>query len=155
MSGATKYLQIMGGLPSADLEKRLAAVEEDLADLKYEAITVSSFSHNAGTKENGDAVTSVVLSWMLSKTPVSLTINGEAIEVTQSGSVTLTGNYTNTTTWTLKATDDRGAEAEKNTTLYFYDGIYYGCVTKPATVNSAFIMALPNKKLSGNHLDCL
>lgn len=122
-----------------DADERFAAIESDIADLKYEAITIKSFAHNGKTTEMGNVVTSIMLVWSLSKTPESLEINGEAAQATISGSLTLTEEITETTTWKLAVTDERGASAEKSTTLYFYNGVYYGAGAEPEGIDTSFL----------------
>ncbi|MBQ7873766.1 MAG: hypothetical protein IJ306_01195, partial [Oscillospiraceae bacterium] len=126
----------------------LTDIKSDIADLKYVPIAVSSFSHNAGTRENGDTVSSVVLSWGLNKEPASVSVDGTAVDAVQNGSVTVEEEIAAKRTFGLKATDERGATATKTATIYFYDGIYYGCAEKPDAVDSEFILSLA-KKLSG------
>lgn len=132
--------------------KQLTVIEQEIADLKYEEISIVSFSHNAGTKENGDTASSVVLSWALNKEPASLTVGGETVTAAQSGSHTLDESFTSTTTWNIKATDERSATAEKSTTLYFYDGVYYGTAEKPFAIDSTFILGLTKKLSAGKNL---
>jgi hypothetical protein len=134
-----------------ETEKRLDKLEEQMADLLYEAISITSFSHNAGTKEMGDTVKSVALNWAINKTPDTLTLDGETLDVTLT-SKALSGlsiTKDNGKTWTLKATDERGAVSTNTTSISFQNGIYYGAAAMPDTVNSAFVMALANKLLSG------
>lgn len=132
-------------------DERLDAIESDIADLKYIAISVSSFGHNAGTKEKGDKVSSVVLSWVLNKEPVSLTVAGQTVTPAKSGSITVTDEISETKTFSLLATDEREATATKNTTINFYDGIYYGTAAKPEEVDSEFILSLTKILASGKN----
>ena len=138
--------------PALDaLAERAANLEQQMADLLYEAINIASFSHNAGTKEMGDTVKNVSLNWATNKTPDTLTLDGETLDVTLT-SKALSGlsiTKDNGKAWTLKATDERGAASTKTTSISFQNGIYYGAAAMPDTVNSAFVMALANKLLSG------
>lgn len=134
-----------------ETEKRLETLEKQMGDLLYEAISITSFSHNAGTKEMGDTVKSVALSWATNKTPDTLTLDGETLDVTLT-SKALSGlsiTKDNGKTWTLKATDERGAVSTKTASISFQNGIYYGAAAVPDTIDSAFVMALANKLLSG------
>ena len=138
------------GVDEGDYSERLSEVEKEIEDLKYVPISVSSFGHDAGAKENGDKVSCVVLSWELNKEPVSLTVAGQAVTPEKSGFVTVNEDISETKTFDLVAADEREATAAKSVTLYFYDGVYYGTAAKPETVDSAFIKALSGKKLTGN-----
>lgn len=123
-------------------EERLDTLEAQMAELLYTPISITSFSHNAGTKEMGSTVTSVTLSWATNKKPTSLTLDGSAIDVSLK-STTLTGlSITSGKTWSLKATDERGAEASKATSVSFLNGVYYGAGVAPADISSAFILGL-------------
>lgn len=129
------------------LEARMTAAEAQIADLRYTAISISSFSHNLGTVEVGTKVTAVKLSWSFNKTPEAVTLDGVAQAVGSTGA-NLTGLSIKSTapgtakTWTLKATDERGAVATKTAALSAYNGVYYGAAALPVTYDSAFILGL-------------
>lgn len=129
----------------------LDVIKAQIADILYEPITISSFGHNAGTRERGETVTDVKLSWSISKTPTLLTLDSKAVDVA-SKEKTLSGlsiTYNNVPTWTLVATDDRSATSTKTTTISFYSGIYYGVGTTENNFTSAFVTSL-TKKLCGS-----
>ena len=99
--------------------------------LDYKAIAISSFAATPSTAEMGSTVNSVALSWAVNKTPTTLTLDGATIDTTETKK-TLTGTFTSNKTWTLKATDERGATATKTATLSFLNGVYYGAAAKPS-----------------------
>ena len=120
--------------------------EEDKAELiseilDYKAIAISSFGATPSTAEMGSTVKSVALSWAVNKTPTALTLDGEALDTTETKK-TVTGTFTSNKTWTLKATDERGAAATKTAALSFFNGVYYGVAAEPASYDSAFILGL-------------
>ena len=127
---------------------KFSDVYAKLADLMYEAIVINSFSNSVGAVEIGRTITSVTLDWSLSKTPKSLTLDGEALGVDER-SKTLAVSLTSNKTWTLEATDERGAISEKSTTVAFLNGVYYGAAAVPAAYDSAFILGLTKKLASG------
>lgn len=128
---------------------RLSDVEKDIADLLYQPIQISRFKTNLGTQELGAVVQSVTLSWALNKDPVTLALDGVALSNALRAK-TLTGlTVTDVHNWTLVATDERGAKAEADATLNFENGIYYGVAAIPEEVNSAFILALSDKIVTG------
>lgn len=134
-----------------NLGNRLSNVEQKIADLMYNEISVSSFTNSVGTAELGSTVNSVTLSWKLNKTPTTLTLDGATQTALAEGSVNKTNlGLKANKTWTLKATDDRGKTAEKTTTLSFVNGVYYG-VAFPGAYNSNFILGL-KKTLRSNKL---
>ena len=139
-------------LPTTDrtLVGAINEVYTQVADLLYKAISIASFSHNKGTLERGAIVTNVALSWSTNKTPTSLTLDGES--VLGSTSKTFSGlsiTWNNNKTWTLVATDERGEEAQRTTSISFQNGVYYGKATEPTSYTSEFIKTL-TKQLTGS-----
>ncbi len=140
----------MGGMSGAGSATEVAygnygheTVGDALDSLLYKAIAINSFSHNAGTKEIGSTVTSVTLSWSTNKTPTTLTLDGEAIDVALT-SKALTGlSITANKTFTLVATDEKGATASKTTSISFLNGLYYGVGSVDASgITDSFIQGL-------------
>lgn len=124
-------------------DSRLKDLERKVADLLYDPIGISSFTNNANTVEIGSTVTSVTLSWALNKIPVSVTIDGDTVNPIQNGVSTRTNlNLSSNKTWTLKATDERGAIASKTTGVTFLNGVYYGVAGLPNVINSTFVRSL-------------
>ncbi|MBR3962084.1 MAG: hypothetical protein IKK14_01005, partial [Oscillospiraceae bacterium] len=152
-----KHLNYSGEMLD-EIAKDIEAIEKDIADLKYFPIEILSFTNDAGTKENGDEVWNLMLSYSLNKAAEDLILDGESRGstegnttgwiISQSGGAQGEPIATATRTYTLEAVDERGTTAKKTTTINFYDGIYYGCTEEPAAVDSAFILSL-TKKLSG------
>lgn len=126
-----------GGLE--DLRKR---VEE----LEYKPMDVLSISNSIGTKELGSQVSGTV-SWSLNKNPAGQTLNGESLAAdARSREV---GPVTQTTTWSLRAEDERGTADSGSTIAYFHNGVYYGALTPGTAVDSAAILGLTRKLQSG------
>lgn len=122
--------------------ERVEKLESQVADLLYKPVAISAFTNNVNVAEMGSSVSAVTLYWYLNKTPTSLSLDGVAIDkgLTQ---LQLAGqNITANKTWTLKATDERNAEASKTTTVHFYNGVYYGAAEHPETDYNAAILAL-------------
>lgn len=123
-------------------EDRVSTLEDQVADLLYEPMAIESFTNNVGTAEMGSTVTAVTLSWSYNKLPTAVTLDGAAMEPGVTGR-----NYTglsirSSKTWTLKATDERGAEAVKTTGISFLNGVYYGAAAAPSAIDSDFILTL-------------
>ena len=134
-----------------NIADRVSELESQVADILYEPISITSFTHNAGVKEFGSTVTEVTLSWELNKTPDKLYIDEEEIDVSKT-SKRITGlsiTYDKSKTWTLKAVDDRNAEVTKSTTITFCNGIYYGVGSVESGFNSEFVTSL-SKRLQSN-----
>lgn len=141
VDNCTQWKPMAGG---TELEERVETLEEQLADLLYTAISITSFGHNAGTQEMGATVTALTLSWKTNKTPTALTLDGEAIDVNLTSKALSGLSITKDSgkSWTLKATDERDAVATKSTSISFLNGVYYGAASNPAAINSAFVLGL-------------
>lgn len=144
---ATKVDYIKNKPDVAALSNKISVLETQVADILYEPIAISSFTHNAGTKERGTTVTDVTLSWKTNKTPATLTLDGESIDVTMTGKklngLSLTWN--NNKIWKLVATDDRGATSEETVSITFCNGIYYGVGSVVGGFDSAFVTGLTKR----------
>lgn len=137
---------IEDGIVALDID--VARLKENVSDLLYVPIAISSFENNIGTAELGSTVAGVVLSWMFNKTPATVTLDGAGIDPSMT-SIPVSGNITKNRTWTLAATDERKATATKSTSITFLNGVYYGVMEDGATINSAAILGL-TKKLQGS-----
>lgn len=122
-------------------------VADALDDLLYKAIAIESFTSNVGTQEKGATVADVTLTWKLNKTPESLTLDNEPLGTSETQKVLSGQSITANKTWTLKATDDREATAQKSVTIQFLNGVYYGkgTVTTTEGVNNEFVLGLTKK----------
>ena len=142
-------------IPAGDVEALGAQVEalaQDVADLKYIAIDITSISNSVGTVEMGTVVRTVTITWALNKAPVSQTVDGAAVDPA-ARSVTLAGlSVTSAKSYTVKATDERGASDTASTGINFYNGVYYGVVANTAALTSATIRGLTRKLQSGKAL---
>ena len=137
-----------------DWEGRLADVEDRVADLMYEPIAITSFSHNTGEKEMGATVTSVNLTWATNKTPTTLSLNGETLDVTTKSKpvsgLNITMDQSSWPTWTLRVTDEREKVVEKTPSGFtFLNGVYYGAAALPDAIDRAFVLGLTKKLSSG------
>lgn len=145
---AQSEIQDIGG--GEQLKNDVTTLQQQVADLLYVPIDITKFTHNAGTVEMGSVVEELTLSWELNKVPVSQTVEGEAVDVA-ARSKTLTGlNMSANRTFTMTATDEREKTDSATTTVNFLNGIYYGAAAAPETLDSAFILALQSKVLSGS-----
>ncbi|MCD8397519.1 MAG: hypothetical protein LUD12_10150 [Lachnospiraceae bacterium] len=119
-----------------------------LDDLLYEEIAISSFTNTVGTVEIGSTVDECTFKWTINKTPTTLTLGGDSIDVDLT-SITLTEMGLTLTaagskSYSLVATDEREASASKSTNIYFYNGVYCGVSseTEAENIDSAFILAM-------------
>ena len=87
----------------------------------YKAMAVSSLTVSPSQAERGSTVADATLRWALSKVPTTLTLNDGPVTVTDTQKVVAGANLATDTTYTLKATDARGASAQRRATVYFRD----------------------------------
>nr|DAI89359.1 MAG TPA: tail protein [Caudoviricetes sp.] len=124
---------------SNKIQNELVTLKDDIT---YVPITINSFktSLSKTVYELGvDTLTSVPLTWSLSKTPKTISIS-DCSNVSPSISfVTYTGNIKNTKTFTLTVTDEKGNTKTANTTIYFVNAFYYG--TYDNVINEGIIKA--------------
>ena len=153
-SAVNKYLEEHPVGDQEELLQRIEDLEDQLADLLYEPITISSFTaKDTQTGKNtfeigyGD-VKSVTFAWSFSKTPKSITFNGKEMPVDSTGD-TLDVAVTGTQNWSLVVTDERDKEASGSAGLKFYHGVYYGALPVGATIDSNSITSLSKKVQSG------
>lgn len=138
----------MEGLAATDISYGDSTIGEVLDDLLYVEIAISSFTNTVGTVEIGSTVDSCTFKWAVNKTPITLTLGGEEVDVslteTTLTEMGLTLTAVGSKSYSLVATDEREASATKSTSIYFYNGVYYGVsdVTEAESVDSAFILAL-------------
>ena len=138
------------------ISEKVATLEQQVAELLYNAPEIKSFtSDKSSAQEKGSTVDTVNLSWTFNKAMVKVELDSTNITAEAagtSGSKQLTEqNITQNKTYTLKVTDERGATAQKSTTISFVAGNYYGksSITDTESINNAFILGL-TKRLSTN-----
>ena len=145
--GATDAAGVTYG--ETNVEEALDTLKSQMADVLYEAIQITSFSNNVGTVEMGSTVNTVVLNWATNKTPEELTLDGEGIDKSLKTKTIENANIKSNKTYTLKAKDERDAEAEKTTAINFRNGVYWGVAEDKSSFDSAFILGL-TKGLQGS-----
>lgn len=126
----------------SNVEEALNDINGKIADLMYTPIAISSFTNNVGTVEMGSTVNTVVLNWETNKTPAKLTLDGEDIDKSLKTKTIESAAIKANKTYTLKATDERDAEATKTTAITFLNGVYWGVGDDKSSFDSAFILKL-------------
>lgn len=145
--GATDAAGVTYG--ETNVEEALDTLKSQMADVLYKAIQITSFTNNVGTAEMGSTVNTVVLNWATNKTPEELTLDGEGIDKTLKTKTIENANIKSNKTYTLKAKDERDAEATKTTAINFLNGVYWGVAEDKSSFDSAFILGL-TKGLQGS-----
>lgn len=127
-------------------------VSEDGTVSLYKAIALS-YLQGGGAYEIGSTVDDVTLSWDWNKVPASLTLDGEEVAKVDGAypkQLKLTGlGLKANKTWTLVATDARGARSTKTTSATFQFKAYWGVGAGDAAVDSAFLLGLEGSALTG------
>ena len=126
-------------------------IMDDIAELKYVPIDITSITNNVGTKELGSSVDSVTISWTVNKEPMSQTVQGESVDVTER-SKTIPGPFTTGKSFTVTATDEKGKTDSESTSISFVNGVYYGVLEDGAEVDSNAILTLTRKLQSSKGL---
>ena len=135
-------------------QESVSAIEQQLADLLYNPITISSFTAKdtttgKSTFEIGSpAITSVTFAWTFNKTPKTVTFNGGAMPIDSKGT-TLAVNVTSTTSWPLVVTDERDKTVSGSAGIKFLNGVYYGALNAGATINKDAINGMSKSLQSG------
>ena len=116
----------------------IEAIKEELGNMTFIPIDITSFGHKLGAVENGSTISNLELYWECSKVPTSLILNDEEVEL--KNPIVLTTDYTANAEFKLVAGDGK-TQDEAITTLDFVDGLYYG-VSDTATYDSTLINSL-------------
>lgn len=106
-------------------------------DLVYEPIEIKSLTVSPTVARAGSSQT-VSVSWICSRKPTSMNINGGSVTAAVSGTKTYT-SVGSTTTYTMTTTDQKNATASKSATITFIAPFYYGVAATGSTVNDTLI----------------
>lgn len=127
------------------------ALDELNRDLQYIPIEILAFSNNIGVAEKGSTLNELTLKWQLNKDPETILMNGQVrADLKTLRSLTLKDMaLTADKTFMLQVTDEKGKTAQKNTSVVFQNGVYYGVSEIPEEVNNTFILSL-SRSLQGS-----
>lgn len=127
------------------------ALNELNRDLQYIPIEILAFSNNIGVAEKGSTLNELTLKWQLNKDPETILMNGQVrADLKTLRSLTLKDMaLTADKTFMLQVTDEKRKTAQKNTSVVFQNGVYYGVSEIPEEVNNTFILSL-SRSLQGS-----
>lgn len=127
------------------------ALNELNRDLQYIPIEILAFSNNIGVAEKGSTLNELTLKWQLNKDPETILMNGQVrADLKTLRSLTLKDMaLTADKTFMLQVRDEKGKTAQKNTSVVFQNGVYYGVSEIPEEVNNTFILSL-SRSLQGS-----
>lgn len=113
-----------------------------LDHLLYITPSITSFTNNKNSLENGTAVTSTTLNWTVNKTMVSESLNNSIGSLSPASLLTYThtSTYSTNRTYTLTVNDGT-TSASASTSVTFLNSNYYG-VSSSATLDDTAINAL-------------
>lgn len=138
-------------IEKAKLDKELADIKQEIADLKYVPIEITGVSNNKSKVEQGSTVTEVTVTWELNKEPVIQKVHyykdaDTKLEMEVDAavrSVTLTDlNLKKVTRFAVEAVDERGEVASYPTYIRFYNGIYYGALPYGGDIDSGAVLGM-------------
>jgi hypothetical protein len=135
-------------------------VYDALDALLYVHPQITSFTNNVGVREVGSTVSSVTLNWTYNKTEMttqSLTGSGAPSPLDIAlRTCTITGAFTNNTSWTLSAGDGKNT-VSSSTSISFQYKRYWGVSTKTSLTTSD-ILGFSSEFATGNgptyYYDC-
>nr|WP_288632380.1 hypothetical protein [uncultured Blautia sp.] len=127
------------------------ALNELNRDLQYIPIEILAFSNNIGVAEKGSTLNELTLKWQLNKDPETILMNGQVrADLKTLRSLTLKDMaLTADKTFMLQVRDEKGKTAQKNTSVVFQNGVYYGVSEIPEEVNNTFVLSL-SRSLQGS-----
>lgn len=136
---------------SNKINSKLNELEEKLLDLTYEPIVINNFTSSVNVIEFGDKLNSITFNWSLNKTPVSLKINNNDLDI-NARTTKIVEEITTNKTYELKAIDEKDAVASSIINIKFVNGIYYGKSIKRTIddLTSSYIMSNFSKVLSNS-----
>lgn len=117
-----------------------------LEELNRPPLEILSFSVSPTSADNGSTAT-VTLSWTLSGTPISQSVNGQTIETNRT-SCSFAG-VTTQTTYTLTVSDGRTTET-RSVIFYFRSRAFWGVSDAQESYDSAFIAGLNHSTLTSS-----
>lgn len=136
---------------NATVQQMAQDIADIKADLDYVPIDITSIKNDVGSVvELGSTIDEVTVTWAINKQPVSQTLDGAAVdEDIRSKMLPFDPALTSTKSFTVTATDERGATDKATTTISFYNGVYYGVLADGAEIDSAAVLTLTKKLQSG------
>ena len=124
----------------------LLSIDNRLNELEYQPIEIIGFSAEPLIGEIGSTIESLTFSYRFNKKGSlveTADING--MDVNPAEPTTLEVNISSETTFTLTATDLKGAQDTATLTIYFYNNLYYGASSIPAEYDDTFLLGLSNE----------
>ena len=135
----------------------LAQIRQDIADLQYREIQILSITASVSVAELGSTVNVFEVAWETNKTPVSMQLNGAAVEIGEGATVfgwsTNEAGITADKNWKVYVQDERGAEDTAAVTVKFLNGVYYGALAHAAEVDSAGVLGMHCTLQSGRGVE--
>ena len=128
---------------AAAVGARIGYLDSELQTLKQTCVEIQDFSIMPKYTEAGVTLGVIVLSWVLDNysTIVSQTINGVSISP-EVRSLTLEGEFTQSTTFNLIVTDGIGNVKTAQTKLEVLYPVFYGVSTAQTTYSEGFVYGL-------------
>lgn len=140
-----------GGI-STELDNRLKILEKWMNnEVNYEPIKFNSFNMEPSTTqyEYGYSVPGIKLTWELNRSATKITVNGKQLEDPNATTYEADGPFTTDQSWTVVATDEKGATASMSKSITFaYESIKFKSFTmEPSDTKYEHGVAVANIKL--------
>lgn len=119
--------------------------------VEYVAPKITSFTASPSTTvyEKGQKVASIVFNWITNKAITNQTLTGCTLADSNVRTATYNTEISSKKTFTLSISDGKNSTSS-NFTVDFQDKVYFGSASE-GTYDSAFILALSNKKFATNY----
>ena len=136
---------------SKKIENMFNNIQDQISDLNYKPISITSFSNNINTVEKGRVFETISLNWSTNKQPTKIVLNGIDIDINLK-STKLIQTIKDNTSFVLSVTDEKSKSASATTSVSFVNGIYYGVgINRQLTdIDSEFVLSNMTKRLSGS-----
>lgn len=141
------FSDMLARVADGTMDAQLKTLADEIADLKYVPIAITSIACKPSVTEKGSSVSGIVVSWVLNKKPVAQTFDGSAVGV-DTKSATVPTAVTADRSFQVTATDERGKVATGSAGIKFYNGVYYGMLADGVAIDSAAIRTL-DKSVQG------
>lgn len=127
------------------------ALDGIISIVEYVAPKITSFTANPSTTiyEKGQKVASIVFNWITNKAIINQTLTDCTLADANVRTATYDKELSSKKTFTLSISDGKNS-ASSNFTVDFQDKVYFGSASE-GNYDSAFILALSNKKFATNY----
>ena len=144
---AADRAELAGGGISEEVDRRLKAIEDQLAyePIKFESFSMAPSNAETAEYEHGSEVQSVKVKWKLNKAAAAIDVNDTLIGSTDTEYVA-TGPFTSDREWEVfvREGEPKYAIASRTAKISFYYRVYWGVGTQASGFDGDFVTKLQN-----------